>query len=68
MVRLQIYLSKRWRIWVQATISMLRRKVELIIERIPVHASFVTIYIKHTFSTAHYVFVPQGDQLKILGD
>jgi hypothetical protein len=53
---------------VQATISMLRRKVELIIERIPVHASFVTIYIKHTFSTAHYVFVPQGDQLKILGD
>lgn len=52
----------------QATISMLRRKVELIIERIPVHASFVTIYIKHTFSTAHYVFIPQGDQLKILGD
>jgi len=53
---------------VQAAISMLQRKVELIIERISVHASFVTIYIKHTFFTAHYVFVPQGHQLKFLGD
>lgn len=33
----------------QATISMLQRKVEPIIERISVHASFVTIYAHQAY-------------------
>jgi hypothetical protein len=42
-------LTPMWRIWVQAAISMLGRKAAVTIERISVHASFVTIYAHQAY-------------------
>jgi len=60
-------LTQMWWIWVQAAISMLGRKAALTIERISVHASFVTIYAHQAYILQCLLcFVHQGRQLSFL--